>query len=53
MMTHDTYEFFVSCTKTLLLLQLLLAQILEDQITVSVKFTFPVGGDTTVDFKEA
>lgn len=51
MMTHDTHKFFVFYTKTLLLLQLLLTQIPKDQITVSVKFTFPVGGDTTVDFR--
>lgn len=29
-------------------LQLLLTQISKDQISVSVKFTFPVSGDTTV-----
>lgn len=34
-----------------LVLQLFLMQVSKDQITVSVKFTFPVGGDTTVDFK--
>lgn len=51
MMSHDTHKFFVSYTKTLLLLQLLLTQILKDQITASVIFSFPVGGDTTVDFK--
>lgn len=38
-------------TQKTLLLQLLLTQISKDQISGSVKFTFPVGGDTTVDFK--
>ena len=45
-------QFLVPYTKTLLL-QLLLTQVSKDQISVSVKFTFPVGGDTTIDFKEA
>lgn len=43
-------QFSASYTKTLLL-QLLLTQISKDQITLSVKFTFPVGGDTTVNVK--
>lgn len=51
MMTHETHKFFVSCTKGLLLMQLTVTQIPKDQITGSVKFTFPVGGDATVDFK--
>lgn len=51
MITHETHKFFVSYTKRLLLMQLLITQIPKDQITGSVKFTFPVGGDTTVDFK--
>lgn len=48
-MTHTNSLYLTQ--KTLLLLQLLLTQIPKDRITVSVKFTFPVGGDTTVDFR--